>query len=618
VTKDSNRTIASNGNYQNILASDSIHEENKDSSANADLITSPTNKKQLYIPINYQLLKIATSSDLPPLCKIMWLGCYIQSYLCYRSPKSGIDTFSFFSTCKELMKRYNCSKSSLSKAMNLLEQKNFISRSRNFFKRNEEQEAKAQEDRRDKSYYYINPSLPEKYIDELEKLPNRNGIDSKENSNHLASKLNIDSENIALNRSEVSCNDPEVSKNSQYLTKELKTKPLENRSNFCKIFSRKIKKKSINQKEIKNLATSGVEYSITRQKFANNEIARLKSFFNRPIRKPLASFYPLDEDDAWELHKSSNRDFNLNYINQLILKLARINPEHGFWNKSLFMDYMTKALAGELRQAPQVNNLDFRFKEAVIRNESGTIIKDEYEEIVRKEKYLQKIEEAVETDLRSGKEVSKQERLRRKIACVFGTNRAYELLNTICFLEKDNKGSDGTSSKILFKTNGNFPIKLKKEINLTEYEQKLLLAQVRAIYGEFVERLEYISWSERNNGNLSQKQNRNIARPIIPIKPLAHTSSKRLTSIELNQWLNNPEKDSIWKKISKGIIKRFDETIYRSWFSRVEVEEDHEKRLLALKAPTGFIMDWIKQNYLMEIVRLVKEEGWNEVEVVKV
>ena len=92
-------------------------------------------------------------------------------------------------------------------------------------------------------------------------------------------------------------------------------------------------------------------------------IQTTKQLVKNLIRQPLTSFHPLSEEDAETLRLSSGREFNLSFINQLVLRLADKYPEHGFYKKELFMKYMTEILSRELRQANNVNNEGFRFRQ---------------------------------------------------------------------------------------------------------------------------------------------------------------------------------------------------------------------------------------------------------------
>ncbi|WP_341764051.1 hypothetical protein [Candidatus Tisiphia endosymbiont of Beris chalybata] len=114
-------------------------------------------------------------------------------------------------------------------------------------------------------------------------------------------------------------------------------------------------------------------------------------------RKRLADFYPLTEEDADLLQLRSNREFNLNFINKLLLKLADQYPNHQFGNKKVLLNYMTKALVHEFRESSKVNNNNFQFKS----NDPEKL----------KEQYLEKIERSLDT--------SKQAQLKRHVRLFF-------------------------------------------------------------------------------------------------------------------------------------------------------------------------------------------------------
>ncbi|MFV9911300.1 MAG: hypothetical protein AB8U13_06305, partial [Rickettsia conorii subsp. raoultii] len=62
-----------------------------------------------------------------------------------------------------------------------------------------------------------------------------------------------------------------------------------------------------------------------------------KSWFKR---KKLTDFHPLTQEEADLLQIKSNREFNLTFINKLLLKLAEQYPEHHFGHKKVFLNYM--------------------------------------------------------------------------------------------------------------------------------------------------------------------------------------------------------------------------------------------------------------------------------------
>ncbi len=67
-------------------------------------------------------------------------------------------------------------------------------------------------------------------------------------------------------------------------------------------------------------------------------------------RKKLTDFHPLTQEEADLLQIKSNREFNLTFINKLLLKLAAQYPEHHFGHKKVFLNYMAKALARILHE----------------------------------------------------------------------------------------------------------------------------------------------------------------------------------------------------------------------------------------------------------------------------
>ncbi|MFP3013143.1 MAG: hypothetical protein ACEY3D_09795, partial [Rickettsia sp.] len=128
--------------------------------------------------------------------------------------------------------------------------------------------------------------------------------------------------------------------------------------------------------------------------------------------------------------------------NKLLLKLAEQYPEHHFGHKKVFLNYMAKALAHELRETTQANCQQFQFKSSDVNKV--------------KERYLDKIESSLNT--------SKQAQLKRKIVGSFDPDTAYELLSSCCFIGVvDNR----------------YQIKLLKNMLLSEHSQDKILQQVR-------------------------------------------------------------------------------------------------------------------------------------------
>ncbi|EER22376.1 MULTISPECIES: hypothetical protein [spotted fever group] len=166
------------------------------------------------------------------------------------------------------------------------------------------------------------------------------------------------------------------------------------------------------------------------------------------------------------LQLKSNREFNLDSINQLLLKLAEKYSNHHFGHKKVLLDYMAKALFHELSdEYTQANHY-------ATKSQFSNFNKAQ-------EQYLDKIE--------SSRNNSKQAQLKRKIISIFDANTAYDLLSSCCFIGAiDNQ----------------YQIKLLKNITLSENAQDKILQQVQMIYGRSIEKLKIIPFSE-----LEAKQN---------------------------------------------------------------------------------------------------------------
>ncbi|MCZ6901852.1 MAG: hypothetical protein O7C59_08960 [Rickettsia endosymbiont of Ixodes persulcatus] len=126
-------------------------------------------------------------------------------------------------------------------------------------------------------------------------------------------------------------------------------------------------------------------------------------------RKKLTDFHPLTQEEVDLLQVKSNREFNLTFINKLLLKLAEQYPEHHFGHKKVFLNYMAKALAHELRETTQANCQQFQFKSSDVNK--------------AKDRYLDKIEGSLDT--------SKQSQLKHKIIGSFDPNDVAIVFRTV-------------------------------------------------------------------------------------------------------------------------------------------------------------------------------------------
>ncbi|ACP53554.1 Unknown [Rickettsia africae ESF-5] len=275
-----------------------------------------------------------------------------------------------------------------------------------------------------------------------------------------------------------------------------------------------------------------------------------KSWFKR---KKLTDFHPLTQEEADLLQIKSNREFNLTFINKLLLKLAEQYPEHHFGHKKVFLNYMAKALAHELRETTQANCEKFQFKSSNVHKV--------------KEQYLDKIE--------SSNNTSRQAQLKRKIVGIFDHDTAYELLSSCCFI-----GVVGN----------NYQIKLLKTITLSEHSKDKILQQVRMIYGSSIGQLQIIPFAE-----LEAKQN--------------NIEDQRQDYLwQLSKQLNP---DSVWYQVRKFLIERYNQYIDFGVLGKlVVVEEDIVNKKVILKSTTAFNDYYVRNRHMQDLEEVFKTQDY--------
>lgn len=270
-------------------------------------------------------------------------------------------------------------------------------------------------------------------------------------------------------------------------------------------------------------------------------------------KKKLTDFHPLTQEEADLLQIKSNREFNLTFINKLLLKLAEQYPEHHFGHKKVFLNYMAKALAHELRETTQANCEKFQFKSSNVHKV--------------KERYLDKIESSLDTSL--------QAQLKRKIVGSFDPDTAYELLSSCSFI-----GVVGNS----------YQIKLLKHITLSENTQDKILQQVQVIYGSNIGQLQIIPFAE-----LKTKQNNT-------------EDEKQNYLLQLSKQLNP---NSVWYRVRKFLIERYNQYIDFGVLSKlVVVEEDIVNKKVILKSTTAFNDYYVRNRHMQDLEEAFKIQDY--------
>lgn len=331
------------------------------------------------------------------------------------------------------------------------------------------------------------------------------------------------------------------------------------KSNFCKISS---EENSIRQKSSQSVLNEHQDVCTKKSPVAKTKI---KSIFAK--NKELKDFYPLTKEDCQSLQSSSNREFSLNAMNEILLDMSKRLTDRVFSSKKAFLSYMSKAFAYEMRDAVKTGNENFKIKNNKTQEEV---------ELEKKEKYL--------TEIEYNLQVSPEWHLKKKLACVFDTHKSYALLNAYRSIEQEG------SVFILY---------LDKHVELTKADKRIIFNQVKATHDII---------------DLNQNQ-------ITMIKSLEIKMSKksafdnRASSVQNDRTItqNIVIPDTIWGRVRKSLIAIYGEATDRNWFSKLDAQMIEDSRAIHLKSPTSFIKDWIKTHYFETIEKFGMMEEYSVV-----
>ncbi|UCM85926.1 MAG: hypothetical protein LF885_01295 [Rickettsia endosymbiont of Culicoides impunctatus] len=180
--------------------------------------------------------------------------------------------------------------------------------------------------------------------------------------------------------------------------------------------------------------------------------------------KKLEEFYPLTKEDGALLRMRTGTDYELSYINKLLIHLNKKYPNRRFPCKQAVLNYMKIALIYELRKPALVNNDNFNFMDAATRASEARL-------------------RAVEAN----QDTSELWQLKRKIVGAFESDTADKLL---------------TSCRFFGVCDDKYQIDLA-DISLSETDKDTLLNQVQEVYGKQVDLLHIISKNTTATSNKS-------------------------------------------------------------------------------------------------------------------
>jgi hypothetical protein len=279
-------------------------------------------------------------------------------------------------------------------------------------------------------------------------------------------------------------------------------------------------------------------------------------------KKTLEDFYPLSQEDYLIIQKESGRNFTLQAMNEILKDMSRKLFDRTFFNKKMFIKYISKAFMYEKRIPEQVSSDSFKIRA------NATSEEKKQHEI---ERYLNKIECSLE--------VSKEMHFKKKLCSTLKAEKAYELLHSYKY------------SKI---ENDTFHIVLSKQVELDWLEENIILKQAKASHEETNPHTRQIIGINKLNFTIKQERARSTV--------LQNSNELDvLSSMEGN----------IWERTRNKLRQIYGDAVDRNWFAQLDASINDDAKKINLSAPNNFIKDWIERNYMENIRKTLTNIGYN-------
>jgi hypothetical protein len=417
----------------------------------------------------------------------------------------------------------------------------------------------------------------------------------------------------------------------------------EKEKNFCPIHLQNVDPSPQFSGDIYKEPKEYIKKEISRSEFCKKflEKRELKVDIKQTKPRTLSEFFPLKQELYDQIISNSQKNYRIEFVEQLLQKLASKYKTHEFKNEKCFISYMSKALDNELIRENIANLEDFQLTGHYRKNKDI-------------ENYLCKIELYQNTDHLS--------RLKRKIAAIFDPEVAYKLLTSCNFPE--NRVGECYKIKII-----------KSDIELDSFEQyhEALFHEITNIFGNEVKEIKFIldssllpeekhpiwqkareqlkeicgvptdkSWfSKLDIGNIDRTNNlleiiaptqfikdwvkanffndiKKVLREILPdiedVRLVIENVDKPYIERGVGEISNLPIQN-IWEKIMLSFKTRYKEYEWIFWNKEISVHNVSISKI-SLYVKTKEIYNMLKQKYLYFIETCAKEDFHiNEVEI---
>ena len=299
-----------------------------------------------------------------------------------------------------------------------------------------------------------------------------------------------------------------------------------------------------------------------------------KPLLQQSKQRQLEDFYPLSKEDCSILQSSSERDFSLNAMNEILKNMSQKITNRIFYSKKGFLAYMSQAFRYEKRDAVKTSNTSFKIKANL----------DEGEQTIQKqEKYL--------TELEYSLQVSPEWHLKKKIASVLERSKAYKLLTSYKSLEINEEGV--------------CRIELSRAVELTSNDKEIILNQIKATHSNASKDSKAISIT---SVEFAMPTYQKTLKSVLSNEQGQEQSSNK--SKDLQQASNSKTPQNIWDQIRMVLAKQYGDGIDRAWFSKLSANINNNNKEITLKSSSEFVIDWINNNYSQTIKNISSGLGF--------
>ena len=273
-----------------------------------------------------------------------------------------------------------------------------------------------------------------------------------------------------------------------------------------------------------------------------------KPLLQQSKQRQLEDFYPLSKEDCSILQSSSERDFSLNAMNEILKNMSQKITHRIFYSKKGFLAYMSQAFRYEKRDAVKISNTSFRIRANL----------DEGEQTIQKqERYL--------TELEYSLQVSPEWHLKKKLASVLERSKAYKLLTSYKSLE--------------IKEGGICRIELSRAVELTSNDKEIILNQIKATHSNASKDSKAISIASVE-----------FAMPTYQKTLKSYSNDQRGQYQSSNNSKNNQEEPkrkknpNIWEQMREVLVSQYGDGIDRAWFSKLNANINSANKEITLKS----------------------------------